>query len=167
MDESPAQPVRIVTAAALFDGHDAAINLVRRLLVAHGAQVIHLGHDRGVAEIVKAAVEEDADAVCVSSYQGGHEAFFGYLVERLRAAGAGAVKVFGGGGGVSLPEEIARLEAAGVEKLYTPDDGTLRLRTTRNGRFPLVHPLFWATAEIANGAVTLTIRRVFTPRPLY
>jgi methylmalonyl-CoA mutase len=124
------RPIRIVTAAALFDGHDAAINLVRRLLVAQGAQVVHLGHDRGVAEIVKAAVEEDADAVCVSSYQGGHREFFGYLLERLRAEGAGRVKVFGGGGGVILPAEVADLEAAGVEKIYTPDDG---LRLGMNG----------------------------------
>ena len=122
MGGSP-QPARIVTAAALFDGHDAAINMVRRLLVAHGAQVVHLGHDRSVAEVAKAAVEEDADAVCVSSYQGGHMEFFGYLAETLRAAGAGHVKVFGGGGGVILPREVARLEAAGVEKIYTPADG--------------------------------------------
>jgi methylmalonyl-CoA mutase len=112
-----------VTAAALFDGHDAAINLVRRLLVAHGAQVIHLGHDRSVAEVVKAAVEEDADAVCVSSYQGGHMEYFTYLVQLLRAAGGTRVKVFGGGGGVVLPAEAERLEASGVEKIYTPGDG--------------------------------------------
>jgi methylmalonyl-CoA mutase len=117
------RPARIVTAAALFDGHDAAINMVRRLLVAHGAQVIHLGHDRSVAEVAKAAVEEDADAVCVSSYQGGHMEFFGYLAETLRAEGAGRIKVFGGGGGVILPAEVAALEAAGVEKIYTPADG--------------------------------------------
>jgi len=123
MGGSPSHPPRIITAAALFDGHDAAINLVRRVLVAHGAQVVHLGHDRSVAEIAKAAVEEDADAVCVSSYQGGHMAFFGYLAERLRAAGAGRIKVFGGGGGVILPGEARELEAAGVEKIYTPDDG--------------------------------------------
>ena len=109
------QPVRIITAAALFDGHDAAINLVRRLLVAQGAQVVHLGHNRSVAEIVKAAVEEDADAVCVSSYQGGHMEFFTYLAESLRTAGAGHIKVFGGGGGVIMPDEVQRLEAAGVE----------------------------------------------------
>ena len=119
----PSAPPRIITATALFDGHDAAINLVRRLLVAQGAQVVHLGHDRGVAEIVKAVVEEDADAVCISSYQGGHMEFFTYLVDRLRAAGAERVKVFGGGGGVILPEEARSLEAAGVEKIYTPGDG--------------------------------------------
>jgi methylmalonyl-CoA mutase len=119
----PSPSPRIVTAAALFDGHDAAINLVRRLLVAQGAQIIHLGHNRSVAEIAKAAVEEDADAVCISSYQGGHMEFFSYLAERLRALGAGHVKVFGGGGGVIMPEEARILEAAGVEKIYTPDDG--------------------------------------------
>jgi len=123
MGDTPLQPVRIVTAAALFDGHDAAINMVRRLLVAHGAQVIHLGHDRSVAEVAKAAVEEDADAVCISSYQGGHMEFFGFLAAQLRAAGAERIKVFGGGGGVILPEEVARLEASGVEKIYTPADG--------------------------------------------
>ncbi len=117
---------RIVTATALFDGHDAAINLVRRLLVSAGAQVIHLGHNRSVAEIVKAAVEEDADGVCISSYQGGHTAFFPFLVQSLEAAGAGRVRVFGGGGGVIIPEEATALEAQGVAKIYTPDDG-LRL----------------------------------------
>ena len=123
MSPHPIHPPRIVTAAALFDGHDAAINMVRRLLVAQGAQVIHLGHNRSVAEIVKAATEEDADAVCVSSYQGGHMEFFTYLAERFRAVGAGHIKVFGGGGGVIMPEEAQRLEAAGVEKIYSPDDG--------------------------------------------
>ena len=141
------QPLRIVTAAALFDGHDAAINLVRRLLVAQGAQVIHLGHNRSVAEIVKAAVEEDADAVCVSSYQGGHMEFFTYLATQLRAMGAGHIKVFGGGGGVIMPQEVEALEKAGVEKIYTPDDGMLLgvegmirdlLDRTRAGRDP--HP---------------------------
>jgi len=117
------QPLRVVTAAALFDGHDAAINLVRRLLVAQGAQVIHLGHNRSVAEIAKAAVEEDADAVCVSSYQGGHMEFFTYLARSLADLGAGHIKVFGGGGGVIMPGEVQALEQGGVEKIYTPDDG--------------------------------------------
>jgi len=123
MGESTTFPLRVVTAAALFDGHDAAINLVRRLLVAQGAQVIHLGHNRSVEEVVKAAVEEDAHAVCVSSYQGGHVEFFTYLAQRLRELGAGHIKLFGGGGGVILPEEIAAVEGAGVEKIYTPEDG--------------------------------------------
>jgi isobutyryl-CoA mutase len=122
LSETPWSP-RIVTAAALFDGHDAAINLVRRLLVGQGAQVIHLGHNRSVADLVKAVLEEDADAVCVSSYQGGHLAFFTYLARRLREEGAGHVLVFGGGGGVILPAEARELEASGVEKIYTPEDG--------------------------------------------
>jgi len=116
-------PVRIITATALFDGHDAAINLVRRVLVTQGAHVIHLGHNRSVAEIAKAAVEEDAQAVCVSSYQGGHMEFFGYLAESLRDLGAAHIKVFGGGGGVILPEEGEALHRLGIEKIYTPDDG--------------------------------------------
>jgi isobutyryl-CoA mutase len=116
-------PIRVVTAAALFDGHDAAINLVRRLLVAAGAQVIHLGHNQSVSSVVKAALEEDVDAICISSYQGGHMEFFTYLVERLRVAGAGHIRVFGGGGGVILPGEVSELETRGVEKIYTPDDG--------------------------------------------
>ena len=123
MGDPNGPPIRIVTAASLFDGHDAAINLVRRLLVAQGAQVIHLGHNRSVAEIAKAAVEEDAQAVCVSSYQGGHMEFFGYLAERLRELGAGHIQVFGGGGGVILPTEAEALHRLGVEKIYTPDDG--------------------------------------------
>ena len=123
MGDPNAAPIRIVTAASLFDGHDAAINLVRRLLVAQGAQVIHLGHNRSVAEIAKAAVEEDVQAVCVSSYQGGHMEFFGYLADRLRKLGGGHIQIFGGGGGVILPAEAEALNRLGVEKIYTPDDG--------------------------------------------
>ncbi|RIL07111.1 MAG: methylmalonyl-CoA mutase [Proteobacteria bacterium] len=115
--------VRVVTAASLFDGHDASINIMRRILQAHGAEVIHLGHDRGVDEIVDAAVQEDAHAVCVSSYQGGHMEFFAYLVERLRACGAGHVRVYGGGGGVIVPEEIEALHALGVARIFSPEDG--------------------------------------------
>jgi methylmalonyl-CoA mutase len=116
-------PVRFVTATALFDGHDASINLVRRLLTAEGAEVIHLGHNRSVAEVTKAVVEEDAHAVAVSSYQGGHMEYFEYLLESLRAAGRPDVRVFGGGGGVIVPEEIAALEAKGVTKVFSPEDG--------------------------------------------
>ncbi|HEX2484372.1 MAG TPA: cobalamin-dependent protein, partial [Myxococcota bacterium] len=115
--------VRVVTAAALFDGHDAAIHIVRRLLQAAGAEVVHLGHDRSVEEIVEAAVEEDADAVAVSSYQGGHMEFFRFLVDRLRERGAGHVRVYGGGGGTIVPEEIAALEAYGVSRIFSPADG--------------------------------------------
>jgi len=120
-----AQParVRIVTAASLFDGHDAAIHIMRRILQAQGAEVIHLGHDRSVDEIVEAAIEEDAHAVAVSSYQGGHDEFFRYMIDRLRERGAGHIRVFGGGGGTILPEEIAALEAYGVERIFSPEDG--------------------------------------------
>ncbi|MEV6982068.1 fused isobutyryl-CoA mutase/GTPase IcmF [Sphaerisporangium sp. NPDC051017] len=119
----PANPVRVVTAAALFDGHDAAINIMRRILQAQGAEVIHLGHDRSVEEVVTAAVQEDAQAVAISSYQGGHVEYFTYLVELLRERGAGHVKVYGGGGGVIVQEEIARLEGHGVAKIFSPEDG--------------------------------------------
>ena len=118
-----ARKLRVVTAAALFDGHDAAINVMRRLIQSGGAEVIHLGHNRSVAEIVKAAIEEDADAIAISSYQGGHVEFFTYMVELLREQGAGHIKIFGGGGGVIVAEEIRALHAAGVERIYSPEDG--------------------------------------------
>lgn len=115
-------PVRFVTASALFDGHDAAINIMRRILQAQGAEVIHLGHNRSVQEVVDAALEEDAHGVAISSYQGGHIEYFEYLVKLLGEAGAGHVKVFGGGGGVIVPEEIDRLARSGV-KIFSPEDG--------------------------------------------
>ena len=120
---SPPDRVRVVTAASLFDGHDASINIMRRILQAKGAEVIHLGHDRAVDEIVDAAVQEDAHAVAVSSYQGGHVEFFKYLVDSLRERGAGYVRVYGGGGGTILPEEIEELHAYGVARLFSPEDG--------------------------------------------
>ncbi|MEE9274173.1 MAG: cobalamin-dependent protein, partial [bacterium] len=116
-------PVRIVTAASLFDGHDAAINIVRRMLHALGAEVIHLGHDRSVEDIVRAAVQEDADAVAISSYQGGHIEFFQYLIDRLREEGAGRIKVFGGGGGTIVPEEAEALHAYGMARVFGPEEG--------------------------------------------
>ncbi|MEE2673349.1 MAG: methylmalonyl-CoA mutase family protein [Myxococcota bacterium] len=118
-----APPVRVVTAASLFDGHDVAINIMRRLLQARGAEVIHLGHDRSVEEIVDAAVQEGADAVAISSYQGGHLEFFAYLVRRLAERGAGDVRVYGGGGGTITREEIAKLHEAGVARIFSPQDG--------------------------------------------
>src|SRR4051812_37840289 len=118
----PVHPIRFVTAASLFDGHDAAINVMRRLLQAQGAEVVHLGHDRSVDTVVRAAVEEDAQGVAISSYQGGHVEYFSYLVERLAEAGAGHVQVFGGGGGVIVPEEIALLRERGVT-IFSPEDG--------------------------------------------
>ncbi|MEU6414726.1 fused isobutyryl-CoA mutase/GTPase IcmF [Microbispora sp. NPDC046933] len=119
----PLHPVRVVTAAALFDGHDAAINIMRRILQSQGAEVIHLGHNRSVEEVVTAAVQEDVQGVAVSSYQGGHVEFFTYLVDLLRERGAGHVKVYGGGGGVIIPEEIERLHAHGVAGIFSPEDG--------------------------------------------
>ena len=119
----PKNAVRIVTAASLFDGHDASINVMRRILQQHGAEVIHLGHNRSVAEIVAAAIMEDAQAIAVSSYQGGHNEYFRYLVTLLRERGAGHIKVFGGGGGVIVPAEIQALQAEGVERIYSPEDG--------------------------------------------
>ncbi len=118
----PENPIRIVTASSLFDGHDASINIMRRIFQSQGCEVIHLGHNRSVAEVVEAALEEDAQGVAVSSYQGGHVEYFEYLVEQLRAAGADHVKVVGGGGGVIVPEEIARLRTSGVT-IFSPEDG--------------------------------------------
>jgi methylmalonyl-CoA mutase len=120
---APRHPVRFVTAASLFDGHDAAINIMRRLLQAQGAEVIHLGHNRSVDEVVTAAVCEDVQGVAVSSYQGGHVEYFRYLIDRLRDEGRADIKVFGGGGGVIIPSEIAELEAYGVQKIFSPEDG--------------------------------------------
>ena len=119
----PTHPVRVVTATSLFDGHDAAINIMRRILQAQGAEVIHLGHNRSVQEVVDAAVQEDVQAVAISSYQGGHVEYFKYLVDLLRERGAGHVKVYGGGGGVIVPTEIAELQAHGVTRIFSPEDG--------------------------------------------
>ena len=119
----PAHPVRFVTAASLFDGHDAAINIMRRLLQAQGAEVIHLGHNRSVDEVVTAAVQEDVQGVAISSYQGGHVEYFKYLVDRLRAEGRADIAVYGGGGGTIIPAEIAELHAYGVARIFSPQDG--------------------------------------------
>jgi methylmalonyl-CoA mutase cobalamin-binding domain/chain len=121
--ERATPPLRFVTAASLFDGHDAAINIMRRLIQAQGVEVVHLGHNRSVDDIVLAAIQEDADGIAVSSYQGGHNEFFRYMVDRLRELGASHIKVFGGGGGTITPEEIAELMEYGVERIYHPHDG--------------------------------------------
>jgi methylmalonyl-CoA mutase len=118
----PAAPVRFVTAASLFDGHDASINIMRRILQAQGCEVVHLGHDRSVDDVVTSAIQEDAHGVAVSSYQGGHVEYFEYLVQLLAERGAGHVKVYGGGGGVIVPAEIERLRASGV-RIFSPEDG--------------------------------------------
>ncbi|MCU1496585.1 MAG: methylmalonyl-CoA mutase family protein [Acidimicrobiales bacterium] len=119
----PAHPVRFVTAASLFDGHDASINIMRRILQSQGAEVIHLGHNRSVDEVVTACVQEDVQGVAVSSYQGGHVEYFKYLVDLLRERGAGHVQVFGGGGGVIVRAEIDELQAYGVSRIFSPHDG--------------------------------------------
>jgi isobutyryl-CoA mutase len=123
-DQAPAKPpLRFISAASLFDGHDAAINMIRRLLQAHGAEVVHLGHNRSVADIVRAAIQEDADGIAVSSYQGGHNEYFQYMVDMLRELNRGDIRVIVGGGGTIAPHEIEALERHGVEKIYTPEDG--------------------------------------------
>ena len=119
----PTHKVRVVTATSLFDGHDATINVIRRILQSSGAEVIHLGHNRSVEEIVTAAIQEDAQGVAVSCYQGGHVEFFRYIIDLLRERGEGHIKVFGGGGGVIVPDEIAAIEAYGVRKIFSPEDG--------------------------------------------
>jgi isobutyryl-CoA mutase len=116
-------PLRFVTAASLFDGHDAAINVMRRLIQDSGAEVVHLGHNRSVRDVVRAAIQEDADAIAISSYQGGHTEYFRYVVDMLAEHGAGHIRVFGGGGGTITPAEISALQEYGVERIYHPDDG--------------------------------------------
>lgn len=120
---TPKNKVRIVTAASLFDGHDAAINVMRRIIQGTGCEVIHLGHDRSVQEVVNAAVQEDAHAIAMTSYQGGHNEYFKYMHDLLKEQNAGHIKIFGGGGGVILPSEIEDLQNYGIERIYSPDDG--------------------------------------------
>ncbi|MEM1340568.1 MAG: methylmalonyl-CoA mutase family protein [Bacteroidota bacterium] len=119
----PKHKIRIVTAASLFDGHDAAINIMRRIIQATGVEVIHLGHDRSVAEVVNCAIQEDANAIAITSYQGGHNEYFKYMYDLLEQKGAGHIKIFGGGGGVILPQEIKALMEYGITRIYSPDDG--------------------------------------------
>ncbi|MEX0314597.1 MAG: methylmalonyl-CoA mutase family protein [Allomuricauda sp.] len=119
----PKNKIRIVTAASLFDGHDAAINIMRRIIQSTGVEVIHLGHDRSVAEVVNCAIQEDANAIAMTSYQGGHNEYFKYMYDLLNEKRAGHIKIFGGGGGVILPKEIKELMDYGVERIYSPDDG--------------------------------------------
>jgi methylmalonyl-CoA mutase len=120
---TPKNKIRIVTAASLFDGHDAAINIMRRIIQSTGAEVIHLGHDRSVEEVVNCAIQEDAQAIAMTSYQGGHTEYFKYMHDLLKERGASHIKIFGGGGGTILPEEIAELQEYGITRIYHPDDG--------------------------------------------
>ncbi len=126
MQTIPYQPknkIRIVTAGSLFDGHDAAINIMRRIMQASGAEIIHLGHNRSVQEIVNCAIQEDVQAIAITSYQGGHVEFFKYMHDLLNEKGCGHIKIFGGGGGTILPTEIEELHEYGISKIYSPDDG--------------------------------------------
>jgi len=119
----PKHKVRIVTAASLFDGHDASINIMRRIIQATGVEVIHLGHDRSVEEVVNTAIQEDVNAICLTSYQGGHNEYFKYMYDLLKERGSEHIKIFGGGGGVILPSEIKNLMDYGITRIYSPDDG--------------------------------------------
>ncbi len=119
MAYTPKNKVRIVTAASLFDGHDAAINIMRRIMQAKGAEIIHLGHNRSVKEIVEAAIEEDVQGIAITSYQGGHVEFFKYMKDLLDENGCGHIKIFGGGGGTILPEEIEELHKYGITRIYS------------------------------------------------
>jgi methylmalonyl-CoA mutase len=123
MAYTPKNKVRIVTAASLFDGHDVAINIMRRIMQSKGAEIIHLGHNRSVKEIVEAAIEEDVQGIAITSYQGGHVEFFKYMKDLLDENDCGHIKIFGGGGGTILPEEIEDLHKYGITKIYSPDDG--------------------------------------------
>ena len=116
-------PLRFVTGASLFDGHDASINIMRRILQGAGVEVIHLAHNRSVAEVVQTALQEDVQGIAISSYQGGHVEYFKYVVDLLKEAGAEHIKIFGGGGGVIVPAEITELQNYGVERIYSPHDG--------------------------------------------
>jgi len=119
----PKNKIKIVTAASLFDGHDAAINIMRRIIQQRGVEVVHLGHNRSVAEIVNTAIQEDANAIAITSYQGGHIEFFKYMFDLLNENGSGHIKIFGGGGGTILPAEIEELHSYGICRIYSPDDG--------------------------------------------
>ena len=121
----PQNKVRIVTAASLFDGHDAAINIMRRIIQATGCEVIHLGHDRSVEEVVNCAIEEDANAIAMTSYQGGHTEYLKYMYDLLKEKNATHIKIFAGGGGTILPDEINELHQYGITRIYHPDDGRL------------------------------------------
>ena len=147
----PKYKVRIVTAASLFDGHDAAINIMRRIIQSTGVEVIHLGHDRSVEEVVNTAIQEDANAIAMTSYQGGHNEYFKYMYDLLKERGATHIKIFGGGGGVILPEEIKELMDYGITRIYSPDDGReMGLQGMIND---LVQQSDFAIGESLNGEV--------------
>lgn len=148
----PKNKIRIVTAASLFDGHDAAINIMRRIIQSTGAEVIHLGHDRSVEEVVNCAIEEDAHAIAMTSYQGGHTEYFKYMYDLLKEKGASHIKIFGGGGGTILPSEIEELQQYGITRIYHPDDGrSMGLQGMIND---LMQKADYAIGDNLNGEVT-------------
>lgn len=153
MSYSPQHKIRIVTAASLFDGHDASINIMRRVMQASGAEVIHLGHDRSVQDVVDCAVQEDANAIAMTSYQGGHVEYLKYMFDLLKEKNCSHIKIFAGGGGVILPEEIAELEAYGITKIYSPDDG--RAMGLQGMIDDLLQKSDYATGSQINGEVNL------------
>ena len=140
--ETTTGPVRIITAASLFDGHDAAINVMRRLIQSSGAEVIHLGHDRSAKDVVDCAVQEDAHAVALTSYQGGHMEYFTYIRQLLDEAGCAHVRIFGGGGGTITPPEIRDLHKSGISRIYSPDDGR------KMGLMGMIHDLMGTASEV-------------------
>ena len=168
----PRQRLRMVTATSLFDGHDAAINIMRRILQSKGVEVIHLGHNRSVHEIAEAAIEEDVQAIAITSYQGGHLEFFKYLRDLLDESGCGHIRIFGGGGGTILPEEKKWLQENGISHIYSPDEGRAMglegmiddlIRETEK----TVHTerdIFWTSEKHWNGKIPLgeykEIRRI-------
>lgn len=153
----PQHKIRIVTAASLFDGHDAAINIMRRIMQSSGAEIIHLGHNRSVQEIVNCAIQEDVQGIAITSYQGGHIEFFKYMYDLLHEQGAGHIKIFGGGGGTILPEEIAELMAYGITKIYSPDDGrSMGLQGMIND---LLSSVDFPTGQNLNGEMTHFIEK--------
>ncbi len=151
----PKNKVRIVTAASLFDGHDAAINIMRRIIQSTGVEVIHLGHDRSVEEVVNTAIQEDANAIAMTSYQGGHKEYFKYMYDLLQEKGGEHIKIFGGGGGVILPSEIKELMDYGITRIYSPDDGrTMGLQGMINdlveqSDYPIGDPLNGEEAQLS------------------
>ena len=172
----PDNNIRIVTAASLFDGHDAAINIMRRILQSKGAEIIHLGHNRSVSEIVECAIEEDAQGIAITSYQGGHVEFFKYMKDLLDQNGCGHIKIFGGGGGTILPQEIKELHDYGITRIYSPDDGRkmglegmiedliLKCTPNRDASGSSKQSDYWNASEKWNGQLPLNekkdIRRI-------
>lgn len=149
----PAHKIRFVTAAALFDGHDATINIIRRILQSSGAEVIHLGHNRSVEEVVNCAIQEDVQGIAMTSYQGGHLEYFKYMYDLLQERGAKHIRIFAGGGGVFLPDEISALHAYGITRIYSPDDGrTMGLQGMINH---MLEQTDFVTAEAITDELTL------------